>query len=93
MSDTSCQTVIKFFIREEPYGFLSNFERTGFMGDAWGTLYWYMTNEHYYQAQKANCQEMHDYIVEAPHARVAMVLGRQLEHNKYLNEKYEEGLG
>ena len=79
---------IRFFIREEPYGFLSNFDRTGFLATAWGIEWYYPTNEHYYQAQKANCREMHNYIKNAPHARVAMVLGRQLEHNKYLNEKY-----
>ena len=79
---------IRFFIREKPYGFLSNFERTGFLGRAWNRDYYYSTNEHYYQAQKANCKEVHDYILKAPHARIAMVLGRQLEHNKYLKEKY-----
>ena len=79
---------IGFFIREKPYGFLSNFERTGFLGRAWGKDYYYSTNEHYYQAQKANCKEIHDYILKAPHARIAMVLGRQLEHNKYLKDKF-----
>lgn len=79
---------IRFFIREEPYGFLSNFERTPFIGKSlWGT-HMYPTNEHFYQAQKANCKEMHDYILSAPYARVAMVVGRQLEHNKYLKDKY-----
>lgn len=53
----------------------------------WGTVT-YPTNEHYYQAQKANCEEVHDWIAWAPHARLAMVMGRQIEHNKYLNEKY-----
>lgn len=87
---------IYFFIREEPYGFLSNFERTGFIAKPdlgysnvnWAKPVFYPTNEHYYQATKANCQEVHDYIVSAPHARLAMVLGRQLEHNKYLKDKY-----
>lgn len=79
---------IKFFIREEPYGFLSNFDRTGFLGWAWNRNYYYSTNEHYYQAHKANCVEVHDYILKAPHARIAMVLGRQLEHNKYLKDKF-----
>jgi len=79
---------IRFFIREEPYGFLSNFERTPIkIMVRWGTVT-YPTNEHYYQAQKANCLEVHDWIGFAPHARLAMVIGRQLEHNKYLNRKY-----
>jgi len=79
---------IKFFIREEPYGFLSNYERTGF--NACTEYGWkdYPTNEHFYQAMKANNEEVHDWIRNAPHARLAMVLGRQLEHNKYLKDKF-----
>jgi ribA/ribD-fused uncharacterized protein len=74
---------INFFIREEPYGFLSNFERTPFQVDNIE----YPTNEHFYQCMKANIKSIHDYILNAPHARIAMVLGRQLEHNKHL-ERY-----
>ena len=74
---------IRFFIRENPYGGLSNFERTKFY--VGGELF--KTNEHYYQAQKANDQRVREYIKNAPHARIAMVLGRQLERNKYL-QKY-----
>jgi len=71
-----------------PYGFLSNFERTPItIMVRWGTVT-YPTNEHYYQAQKANCEEVHDWIAFAPHARLAMVAGRQLEHNEYLKDKY-----
>ena len=85
---TSYPTAIKFFIREEPYGWLSNFERTPItIMVRWGTVT-YPTNEHYYQAQKANCMEVHDWIGFAPHARLAMVMGRQLEHNKYLKDKF-----
>lgn len=79
---------IRFFIREEHYGFLSNYERTPItIMVRWGTVT-YPTNEHYYQAQKANCEEVHDWIAWAPHARLAMVAGRQLEHNKYLKDKF-----
>jgi len=77
---------ILFFIREKPYGFLSNYERTPVkIMVRWGIVT-YPTNEHYYQAQKANCEEVHDWIAWAPHARLAMVAGRQLEHNKYLKK-------
>ena len=77
---------IKFFIREKPYGWLSNFERTPItIMVRWGTVT-YPTNEHYYQAQKANCEEVHDWIAFAPHARLAMIMGKQLEHNKYLKK-------
>lgn len=79
---------IRFFIREEPYGFLSNYERTPItIMVRWGTVT-YPTNEHYYQAQKANSEEVHDWIAWSPHARLAMVIGRQLEHNKYLKDKF-----
>jgi len=80
--------VIKFFIREEPYGFLSNFDRTGFIAkDEYGTTI-FPTNEHFYQSQKANSLDIREWIRNAPHARLAMVIGRQLEHNKYLKDKF-----
>ena len=79
---------IRFFIREEPYGFLSNFDRTPFVAwSDWG-CHLFPTNEHHYQAQKANCEDVHIWIQQAPHARLAMVIGRELEHNKYLKDKY-----
>ncbi len=73
---------IRFFIREEAYGFLSNFERTPFKVD--GVIY--LTNEHYYQSQKPIDAVHQNYIREAPNATVAMVLGRAYEHNKYLRK-------
>lgn len=79
---------ILFFIREEPHGFLSNYERTPLNACTeygWKT---YRTNEHFYQAMKANNEEVHDWIRNAPHARIAMVIGRQLEHNQYLKDKF-----
>ncbi len=79
---------IRFFIREEPYGFLSNFYRLPFVAWSDNGVFLYPTNEHYYQAQKANCLEVHEWIRGAPHARLAMVMGGQLEHNKYLKDKY-----
>ncbi len=96
MSDLPAIPEIRFFIREEPYGFLSNFERTGFharprgiySGDSiWAAEYWYPTNEHFYQAQKAATQEIHDDIVNLSKATLAMELGRRLEHSKHL-QKY-----
>jgi len=75
---------IFFFIREEQHGFLSNFERTPFIVDGIR----YPTNEHYYQSQKANDPDVREWIKNAPHARIAMVFGRSLEHNKYLKDKF-----
>jgi len=73
---------IRFFIREEPHGFLSNFERTPIVI---GSVL-YQTNEHYYQSQKAINDTIRAYIMNAPNATIAMVLGRELEHNKYLKK-------
>ena len=73
---------IRFFIREEPYGWLSNFERTQFIVD--GKIY--PTNEHFYQSHKPIDPVHSKYIREAPNATVAMVLGRAYEHDKYLKK-------
>jgi len=87
--------VIKFFIREEPYGFLSNFERTGFWATphgvyandhTWLKPVWYPTNEHYYQAQKPIYQQDHDDIVSLSRATQAMELGRAYDHGRHLNK-------
>lgn len=82
---------ILFFIREEPYGFLSNFERTPFKVD--GKIY--PTNEHYYQSQKPTDEWIQEWIRYAPNATLAMVMGRQLEHNdllkKYMKPDWESG--
>jgi len=85
-NQSSYPTIIKFFIREEPYGFLSNFERTGFEAESWGEKYWYPTNEHYYQSQKANNKRDHDDIVGLSRATQAMELGRAYDHGKYLKK-------
>ena len=74
---------IGFFIREDPYGFLSNFDRTPITID--GCIH--STVEHYYQSQKAKDEMIAHWISMAPNATIAMVFGRELEHNKYL-EKY-----
>ena len=80
---------ILFYIREEPYGWLSNFERTPFEVD--GKVY--PTNEHYYQSEKANTPELQEYIRNAPNATIAMGLGRMLEmpiYDKYLRDDWFE---
>ncbi len=41
-------TIYFYSARESPYGCFSNFSRHGFELDG----YWWMTNEHYFQAQK-----------------------------------------
>lgn len=69
---------IRFYIREEPYGFLSNFWK---MQMTVGKLV-YPTNEHYYQSQKANTERMAEWIRKAPTAYQAMIAGRNLKPNQ-----------
>jgi len=68
---------IRFYLREDEYGFLSNFERTGFYDDL-GT--WWPTNEHFYQAHMTQDEIIRKYIREAPHAWYAMILGRNIKN-------------
>ena len=67
---------IKFYVREEPYGFLSNFWR---QRQEVG-IYTYPTNEHYYQSMKPKPAEFRiaRWIAEAPTAKLAMQTGRLL---------------
>jgi ribA/ribD-fused uncharacterized protein len=78
---------IMFYIREDPYGFLSNFWRARQCVNG----YIYPTNEHYYQSMKAISPAMCDWIRKAPTARAAMNAGRHLKHdeikNNWENEK------
>lgn len=69
-------TEIKFYLREDEYGFLSNFERTPFQ-DHDGI--WWPTNEHFYQAHMTQDETVRKYIREAPHAWYAMILGRNIK--------------
>lgn len=66
---------ICFYIREEPYGFLSNFERAPQVVD--GVLY--PTNEHFYQAMKSADPAISAWIAKAPTAWHAMKAGRALK--------------
>lgn len=65
---------VKFYLRKEEYGWLSNFERTSQIVD--GIIY--PTNEHYYQSQKAKDRKVRKWIRKAPSAWLAMKAGRSL---------------
>lgn len=65
---------ILFYGRKDEYGWLSNFERSPQLVDG----YEYPTNEHYYQAMKANSEEFRQWIASAPHPYAAMKAGRAL---------------
>lgn len=66
---------IRFYIREEPYGWLSNFERSPMTVDG----ITYQTNEHFYQAQKSIEPAIRKWIGKAPTAWHAMKAGRALK--------------
>ena len=65
--DTKMTNQIYFYLRKDPWGWLSNFERTGFVVDGKK----YATNEHYYQSKRTNNPIMEEYFVMPP------VLGMQ----------------
>lgn len=69
---------VLFYIREKANGFLSNFWREGFRING----FWYPTNEHYYQSQKAKVDDVCFWIREAPSAWLAMKAGRSLRKHE-----------
>lgn len=73
---------IGFYIRTEPYGFLSNFHRAYQRID--GKIY--RTNEHYYQSMKARDSHTEGWIASAPKAFHAMKAGRALRENETMPE-------
>ena len=78
---------INFYIREDEYGWLSNFWREEQIVDG---LH-YPTNEHYYQSQKANYShnlQIHNWIKTAPNAYLAMCAGRSLRDGKEKREDW-----
>src|SRR5713101_1070220 len=76
---------IYFFIREEEYGFLSNFWRS--KQDVEGIIY--PSNEHYYQSMKAHNVEVRAWIREAPSAWLAMKAGDSLR-NKEISDGWDK---
>ncbi|MCK9458683.1 MAG: NADAR family protein [Proteobacteria bacterium] len=79
---------IRFYLREEPYGFLSNFWREP-IDFGYGTKPdTYQTNEHYYQSQKAKSYAMKEWIRRAPTAYAAMTAGRNLRPEEMV-QKWE----
>lgn len=65
---------IFFFIREEPYGFLSNLQKSTQIVDGIK----YDSNERYYQCQKPRDQVVADWIYNVPSPYLAMVVGHNL---------------
>lgn len=67
--------IIKFYLRENPYGFLSNFwrerqtDRTPYGNQT------YQTNEHFYQSHKPINEDISNWIAAAPTAYAAMTAG------------------
>lgn len=73
---------IGFYIRTEPYGWMSNFHRAPQRIE--GTIY--QTNEHYYQSMKARDIDTREWIASAPKAFHAMKAGRALRDNETMPE-------
>ena len=69
---------INFYSRKPLFGFLSNFHRCPLtVTTEWGT-HIYPSNEHFYQAMKANKKAHHDWVNASPHPYYAMKSGRML---------------
>ena len=69
---------VYFYLKDEEHGWLSNF----YPSEIWygGTLF--PTNEHFYQAQKANTIPFENWIAKAPNPYHAMLAGRNLRVDK-----------
>ena len=91
--------IIKFYVREKPYGFLSNFWRQTqivqgnyLVNDSnvpHLSIHEYPTNEHFYKSCKAKRPEVADWIRQAPTATIAMKAGRSLPE-KEVREDWEK---
>ena len=75
---------INFFLRDDEYGFLSNFWRAPQTIDELV----YPTNEHFYQAQKTNNSDVYTWILSAPTPYLAMRAGRSLRKGKELRDDW-----
>ena len=69
---------INFYFRKKETGWLSNFWRAKQVVRG----YYYPTNEHFYQAMKANDNNIIQWISEAPNPFLAMKAGRSLRKGK-----------
>jgi N-glycosidase YbiA len=74
---------IKFYVREEPYGFLSNFWRSRQRMEFDMTEY--PTNEHWFQSYKAKDSKTRSWIAQAPTAFAAMCAGRALRPHETIS--------
>lgn len=77
--------IIRFYSRDEKYGWLSNFHRCFMIVDD----KIYMTNEHFYQSQKAIEPKFQEWIRLAPNPYQAMKAGRNLREGKELVRNWE----
>ncbi len=75
---------INFYSRKEEYGWLSNFDRTPVRFGEHGTPdeHIYLTNEHFYQSQKAIDFATQWWIKTAPNPYLAMKAGRSLREKE-----------
>lgn len=76
---------INFYLKDERYGFLSNFYRVQERVE--GKLY--RTNEHFYQSKKSADPSVEWWIANAPTPFLAMMAGRSLRPGKELRPDWE----
>lgn len=71
---------ILFYLKDEKYGFLSNFYPSFFIDEEYDCSW--ETNEHYYQANKAKDLRMGEWIRKCPKPFHAMKAGRALRKER-----------
>lgn len=76
---------IGFYIRKEPYGFMSNFWRAEQTIDG----ITYPTNEHYYQTMKAKNDKVRIWIANSPKAWNSMKAGQSLREKEIVDNWVE----
>lgn len=80
---------IDFYLRDEEYGWLSNFHRAKQVCHGIE----YPTNEHFYQSRKAKDEAVAKWIASAPTPFLAMSAGRSLRKGKELRDDWnKEGI-
>lgn len=88
MSEHSTPEEINFYLKDEKYGWLSNFWRVKQVCHGIE----YPTNEHFYQSRKAKDEQVARWIASAPTPFLAMCAGRSLRRKELRDDWDKEGI-
>jgi ribA/ribD-fused uncharacterized protein len=79
---------INFYLKDDEYGWLSNFYPSPFIHS--GSGLYFPTVEHFYQAMKTTDYQIMFWISLAPKPYLAMKIGRNLREKDGLKDNWEE---